>query len=47
VANTHNKEMVRHIHRFLQPYNDYETVCFGHMLEALCPLCPVENLLLL
>ena len=21
----------------VQPYNDYETVCLGHMLEALCP----------
>ena len=26
--------------------NDYETVCVGHVLEALCPLCPVGNLLL-
>ena len=31
----------------VQLYNDYETVCVGHMLEALCPLCPFENLLLL
>jgi len=31
----------------VQPCNDYETVCVVHMLEALCPLCPVENLLLL
>jgi len=31
----------------VQPYNEYETVCVGHMLEALFPLCPVENLLLL
>ena len=23
---------------------DYEIVCVGHMLEALCPLCPFENL---
>jgi len=27
--------------------NDYETAYVGHMLEALCPLCPFENLLLL
>jgi len=27
--------------------NDFATVCVGHMLDALCPLCPFENLLLL
>ena len=31
----------------VQLCNDYETVCVGHMLEALCPLCPFGNLLLL
>jgi len=38
---------LHHFEFIEQLCNDYETVCVGHMLEALYPWCHLENLLLL
>ena len=43
----HHVLLIVHFMFIEQLFNDHETVCVGHILEALCFLCPFENLLLL